>query len=192
MSQSFVYSFFTEATFWSKRGRQRRKPLECESRKAKYLNNTQSLDESTETYEERNVAPIDGELASHKKSLKAMSMESLTQSKRERSCSRPSPMYSDDFWLRHFDGENSVSWKTFRAAFLEDYGSVIHEFAPHRMHWILTIVHTDIFGSVEDIHKLYYEKFCGKSKNPDRLWIKIKEYASERIFREGVIESMFE
>ncbi|PFX31690.1 hypothetical protein AWC38_SpisGene3468 [Stylophora pistillata] len=181
-----------EATFWSKRGRQRRKQLESESRKAKYLVNAKSLDEGTEICTGKNDIPTEGKPASHDKSFKAMSMESLTLRKRERSCSRPSPMNSADFWLRHFDGENSVSWRTFRAAFLEDYGSVIQEFAPNRMHWILTIVHTDIFGAAEDIHKLYYEKFCGKSENPDRIWIKVKEYASERIFREGVIESMFE
>lgn len=40
----------------------------------------------------------------------------------------------------------------------------------------------DIFGLVEDIYKLYYEKFCGKFKNLDCLWIKIKEYVFERIF----------
>lgn len=112
---------------------------------------------------------------------------------RERSSSRLSTIiHEEDFWDRHFDGTNSISWKTFRAAFLADYGCLIQEFAPKRIHWILTIVHKDIFAAADDIHKLYYDKFCGKSNHPDRLWKKIKEYASERIFREGVIESMFE
>lgn len=127
-----------------------------------------------------------------KKSYKAVSTESLTLRGRERAWSRISAMHSDDFWARHFDGYNSISWRSFRAAFLEDYGAVIHDFAPQRIHWILSIVHTDIFAAADDIHKLYYDKFCGKSEHPDRLWLKIKEYASERIFREGVIESMFE
>lgn len=115
-----------------------------------------------------------------------------TSRRRERSSSRLSTNHTDDFWDRHFDGSNSISWKSFRAAFLEDYGCLIQEFAPQRVHWILTIVHKDIFAAKDDIHRLYYDKFCGRSNHPDRLWMKIKEYASERIFREGVIESMFE
>ena len=65
---------------------------------------------------------------------------------------------------------------------------MIHEFAPKRVQWILYIVHTDIFAAQDDIHKFYCDKFCCKSKKPDRLREKIEDYASERIFREGVIE----
>lgn len=186
--------FVTETTFWSKRVRQTKREVECESRKAKYLVHTTSLDEGTDISTRTNATTTEKKLELTKKqSYRAVSMESVTLCGRERSCSRQSTrMHSEDFWVRHFDGKNSISWKSFRAAFLEDYGSVIHEFAPQRMHWILTIVHTDIFAAADDIHKLYYDKFCGRSDHPDRLWIKVKEYASERIFREGVIESMFE
>ena len=114
--------------------------------------------------------------------------------RRERGSSKKKTTYVEDFWYRHFEGKDSVSWKTFRAAFLEDYNCLIQEFAPRRVNWILTIIHNDIFASADDIHKLYYDKFCGKDDHPqpDHLWRKIKEYASERVFREGVIESMLE
>ena len=174
--------------------RKRKKKKECDSRRANYyLENNESGNKSQidiSTMEES--FPTVDNLTINKKSNRAVSVESFTLYGRERASSRVSTMHSDDFWARHFDGHNSAPWKSFRAAFLEDYGAVIHEFAPKRIHWILSIVHTDIFASKDDIHKLYYNKFCGKSEHPDRLWLKIKEYASERIFREGVIESMFE
>lgn len=188
------FAFLSESTLRSKKARKRKKKRECDSRRANYyLENNESTNKSQidiSTIEEN--FPTGDNLAINKKSNKAASMESLTLRGRERAWSRVSTMHSDDFWARHFEGHNSVSWKRFRSAFLEDYGAVIHDFAPKRIHWILSIVHTDIFAATDDIHKLYYDKFCGRSEHPDRLWLKIKEYASERIFREGVIESMFE
>jgi len=190
----FMFMFITESTFYSRKVRKRKKKKECESRRAKYyLENDESANKSQidiSTKEE--TFPKGDNLTRNKRSNRAASMESLTLRGRERAWSRVSTMHSDEFWARHFDGYNSVSWKSFRAAFLQDYGALIHDFAPKRIHWILSIVHTDIFAAKENIHKLYYDKFCGRSENPDRLWLKIKEYASERIFREGVIESMFE
>lgn len=113
--------------------------------------------------------------------------------RREKLLPKIKTTHTEDFWDRHFAGRISVLWKTFRAAFLEDYGSLIQEFAPQRINWILTIIHNDIFSGEDAIHKLYYDKFCGKAnQHPDQLWLKVKEYATERIFREGVIESMFE
>lgn len=185
--------FITESTLRSKKVRKRKKKKGCDSRKANYLESNESVDKGQidiATIED--TFPTGDNLTINKKSNRAVSMESLTLRGRERAWSRVSTIHSDDFWARHFNGHNSVSWKSFRAAFLEDYGAVIHDFAPKRIHWILSIVHTDIFAAADDIHKLYYDKFCGRSEHPDRLWLKIKEYASERIFREGVIESMFE
>lgn len=98
-----------------------------------------------------------------------------------------------DFWKRHFDPRTNVSWTEFRSAFLQDYGNVIYDFSPKRVNWILSIVHMDIFEGRDLIYKMHYDKYCGKSsKNPDRLWMKVKQYATERIFREGLVESLFE
>ena len=112
--------------------------------------------------------------------------------RRSRAASQLSITYTEDFWDRHFQGENRTPWREFRAAFLEDYGAFIQDFAPRRMHWILAIVHEDIFRNMDDIYRPHYEKFCKKYEGGDRLWPSVKEYASERIFREGVLESMFE
>ncbi|XP_078355320.1 uncharacterized protein LOC144639930 [Oculina patagonica] len=187
------FAFRSESTSRPEKVRKRKKKKEYESRKANYLENTVTVDKGDiDICTMENKFPTVEKLSVRKTSYKAVSMESLTLRGRERAWSRVSAMHSDDFWTRHFEGYNSISWRSFRAAFLEDYGAVIHDFAPQRIHWILSIVHTDIFAAADDIHKLYYDKFCGKSEHPDRLWLKIKEYASERIFREGVIESMFE
>ena len=190
----FVLMFVTESALRSKKVRKRKKKKECDSRRENYyLENNESANRSQRditTIEE--TFPTGDNLAINKKSNRAVSMESLTLRGRERAWSRVSTIHSDEFWARHFDGQNSVSWEIFRAAFLDDYGAVIHDFAPKRIHWILSIVHTDIFAAADNIHKLYYDKFCGRCEHPDCLWLKIKEYASERIFREGVIESMFE
>ncbi|XP_044173856.1 uncharacterized protein LOC122957648 isoform X2 [Acropora millepora] len=113
--------------------------------------------------------------------------------RRDKSSPKMKTTLTEDFWDRNFAGQISVLWKPFRAAFLEDYGSLIQEFAPKRINWILTIIHNDIFCGEDAIHKRYYDKFCGKAnQHLDRFWLKVTEYASERIFREGVIESMFE
>ena len=186
--------FIAESTFHSKKVRKRKKKKECDPQRANYyLENNESANKSqTDISTMEDTFPKGDNLTISKRSNRAASMESLTLRGRERAWSRVSTMHSEEFWARHFDGYNSVSWKSFRAAFLQDYGAVIHDFAPKRIHWILSIVHTDIFAAKDNIHKLYYDKFCGRSEHPDRLWLKIKEYASERIFREGVIESMFE
>lgn len=190
-----MFKFITESTLRSKKVRKKTKKKECDSRRANYyLENNESANKSQidiSTIEETFPAG-DNNPTTNKKSNRAVSTESLTLRSRERAWSRVSAIHSDEFWARHFDGQNSVSWRSFRAAFLEDYGAVIQDFAPKRIHWILSIVHTDIFAAADNIHKLYYDKFCGRSEHPDCLWLKIKEYASERIFREGVIESMFE
>ena len=174
----------------SKRKRQR------EAQTTKYLENTAKNEGHVNANKRENLYAIEESNLMAKLNPHAVSVESLlsltSSGGRSRTASRLSTINSKDFWQRHFDGDKLISWKRFRAAFLEDYGSMIHEFAPKRIHWILYIVHTDIFAAQDDIHKLYYDKFCGKSKTPDRLWEKIKEYASERIFREGVIESMLE
>ena len=191
----FVF-FLSEINVPSKKVRKRRKKKGNEAREAKYMENTPTIDAGNiDITTIANTFPLETKPALNKKSHMDVSRESFLSSmprERERTLSRTSTMHDEDFWERHFGESNSISWKRFRAAFLEDYGCVIQEFAPQRIHWILTIVHKDIFASADDIHKLYYDKFCGKSHHPDRLWVKIKEYASERIFREGVIESMFE
>ncbi|KAJ7387128.1 hypothetical protein OS493_004093 [Desmophyllum pertusum] len=187
------FTFRSETALRPKKVRKRKKKKECESRKANYLESTVTGDEGEINISTTSITcPMGENPTTNQKSCRAVSMESLPLRGRERAWSRVSTMHSDDFWTRHFGGNNLISWKCFRAAFLEDYGSMIHDFAPQRMHWILSIVHTDIFAAADNIHKLYYDKFCGKSEHPDRLWLTIKEYASERIFREGVIESMFE
>lgn len=113
--------------------------------------------------------------------------------RRDKSSPKMKTTHTEDFWDRNFAGQISVLWKPFRAAFLQDYGSLIQEFAPKRINWILTIIHNDIFCGEDAIHKRYYDKFCGKAnQHLDRFWLKVTEYASERIFREGVIESMFQ
>ena len=177
-----------------KKVRKRLKKRGRESPEVNYLENTVAIDSARDKDIDVNKFPLET-ISQHDMATSSPTDHNLTSTSRgrERSSSRLSTiMHQEDFWVRHFDGTNSIAWKTFRAAFLEDYGCLIQEFAPKRIHWILTIVHKDIFAAADDIHKLYYDKFCGKSNHPDRLWIKIKEYASERIFREGVIESMFE
>ena len=183
------------------KARRRKKKKAGKGREVYYLENTAMAD-STNDIEICTVTshslPAETSPIKQKANQMTASTECIASSSvcgRERTWSRSSAapvLHSTDFWDRHFDGTNSVSWKTFRAAFLDDYGCVIQEFAPQRIHWILTIVHKDIFAAANDIHKLYYDKFCGKSRHPDRLWVNIKQYAAERIFREGVIESMFE
>ena len=185
-----------ETTVSPKKARKRKKKKGRKGREVNYLENTGMADASEiEISTIANAFSKETNLAIEENHQIATSAECFLSSpprRRERASSRASTMHSEDFWERHFEGCNSISWKSFRAAFLEDYGHLIQEFAPQRIHWILTIVHKDIFAAADDIHKLYYDKFCGKSHHPDRLWLKIKEYASERIFREGVIESMFE
>jgi len=179
-----------------KKVRKRKKKKGHEAREAKYLeNNAITLDEGDiDVSTIANTFPLETNPAINKNRIidSTDTYTSSTKRGRQRASSRASTMHTEDFWERHFDGSNSIAWTRFRAAFLEDYGCLIQEFAPQRIHWILTIVHQDIFAAADDIHKLYYDKFCGKSGHPDRLWVKIKEYATERIFREGVIESMFE
>lgn len=128
----------------------------------------------------------------NKKFNKVVLMESLILCGRERVWFLVLIMYFDDFWVWYFEGYNFVLWKCFCLVFLEDYGVVIYDFVLKRIYWILFIVYMDIFVVIDDIYKLYYDKFCGRFEYLDCFWFKIKEYVFERIFCEGVIEFMFE
>ncbi|EDO37774.1 predicted protein [Nematostella vectensis] len=133
-----------------------------------------------------------------RKSHRRISMDSISNfslHRRTRASSQLTTIQDKelDFWVRHFPTRNDVPWEEFRAAFIDDYGTLILEFAPCRLNWIMSILQMNIFEGRDNIYKMHYDKYCGKNdKNPDKLWLKVKKYASERIFREGVVESMFE
>lgn len=136
-------------------------------------------------------------IESFSKTRRRLSTESLMNCgfRRPRTDSEMSSIQNQqiDFWTRHFDPRTNVSWTEFRSAFLQDYGTLIYDFSPKRVNWILSIIHMDIFEGRDFIYKMHYDRYCGKTtKNPDRLWLKVKQYATERIFREGVVESLFE
>lgn len=97
----------------------------------------------------------------------------------------------EDFWKRHFETRANVPWSEFRSSFLQDYRTCILEFSSNRVNWFLSLLHMEVFEGRECIYRTQYDRYCGKShKNPDQLWEKIKQYATERIFREGVVESL--
>ena len=99
--------------------------------------------------------------------------------------------HDEDFWRRNFQVSSRVEWTEFRAAFLNDYGKQLKEFSHERFHWILNILHVEVFGGDDVILKTGYDRFCGHSHEPDKFWLKVKEYAIDRIFKEGVAESLF-
>lgn len=98
---------------------------------------------------------------------------------------------TEEFWRRHFDARPRVDWTEFRVAFLNDYGKQLREFSRERFYWILNILHVEVFGGSDVTDKNDYDRFCGHSTDPDRFWLKVKEYAIDRIFKEGVAESLF-
>ena len=95
-----------------------------------------------------------------------------------------------DFWNRNFQTSTRVNWTDFRNAFLEDYGKQLREFSHDRFHWILNILHVEVFDGGDVITKTDHDRFCGYSGDPNRFWLKVKEYAIDRIFKEGVAESL--
>lgn len=130
---------------------------------------------------------------SKNKTHRRMSSESLISSALIPQIERQpsSDNQKEDFWKRHFEARANVPWAEFRSSFFDDYGTAIREFSSNRVNWFLTLLHMEVFEGRECIYRTQYNRYCGRSNNnPDQLWEKLKEYATERIFREGVAESL--